>query len=173
VNPDVVQDPVFQQLLIKFDRAGRKLRDAVISMRSFYLHHDKPPAEETTQEKWKSAILSEDAAQKFHNVENAAADLLRYAYELAPHSSSPIHLEEIMKLRIAHQERLKQRMGWGPGEPGPKGIEEKVRIDCGPPVTLILRPEAYEFTNRAKSRKPASEPTSCQDGCAPEDAKDR
>ncbi len=171
VDPDVVQDPVFMHLLIKHERAGRKLRDAVIAMRSFYLKHDASPADETTNEKWKGAILSEDAAQKFQDVESAAADLLRYAYELAPISGQALHMEEVMKSKLAHRKRLRERTGWGKPEVGPKGIEEKVRIDKGPPVTLVFRPEAYEFTKRAKKRKPASKPPSCQSDPEPDSPK--
>jgi hypothetical protein len=155
MDPDVIQDPVFQQLLTAFERINRKFRDAVIAMRSFYLTHHKAPIDESASEKWRGALLAEDASQKFQDVESAAADLLRYAYEICPNNSSPIHLEELMKLKLAHRKRLEERTGWGTGECGPKGIEEQTLIDDGPPVTIVFRPEAYEFTDRARRKKPA------------------
>jgi len=157
VDPDVVQDPIFQDLLIKYERAVRKLRDSVIALRSFYLRHHESPQEESASEKWKGAILSESAAQCHQDIEVAAAQMLRYAFEIAPHDNSPIHMEELMKLKLAHRKRLEERTGWGKGEPGPKGIEEKVRIDEGPPVTVVYKPQAYPYTDRAQRRKPAIE----------------
>ena len=165
VDPDVVQDPVFQVLLLKYERAARKLRDAVIAMRSFYLTHHKTPQEESVSEKWKGAILSETASQCHQDMEDAAAQMLRYAYEIAPHDNSPLHMEEIMRSKLAHRKRLEMRTGWGSTEDGPKGIEEKVRIDEGPPVTLVFKPSAYEFTDRAKRKKPATS----ADGQSPHD----
>ena len=55
---DVVLDPLFEQLLLKYELEGRKLRDAVIAMRSFFLTHHKSPNDESTSEKWRGAILA-------------------------------------------------------------------------------------------------------------------
>lgn len=157
MDPDVIHDPVFQQLLLKYELEARKLRDAVISMRSFFLKHHKSPNDETTTEKWRSAILSEEACQRHLSVESAAADLLRYAFEIAPVSNDALHLEELFKLKLAHRERLKRRSGWGVTKPGPLGIEEKVRIDDGVPITWVINPRNYEFTERARRRREAAE----------------
>jgi hypothetical protein len=159
MDPDIVHDPVFHELLLKFELESRKLRDAVIAMRSFYLTHHKAPKDETTSEKWRGALLSEEAAARYQNVEEAAGQLLRYGFEIAPHSSCPLHMEELLKLKSAHRERVQRRAGWGYTEPHPKGIEEQVQIDDGPPITWVIKPTSYEFTERARRaterRKPA------------------
>ena len=158
MDPAVVHDPVFLELLHRSELASRKLRDAVIAMRSFYLAHKKAPLDESASETWRGAILGEEASARFEAANAAQADLLRYAYELAPHGNSPIHLEEIELLRLAHKKRTERRSGWGTCGPTTKGIEEKARIDPGPPVTLVIRPQHYEFTERAKKAKERAEP---------------
>ena len=150
MDPDVVHDPVFHDLLVKFESAGRKLRESVIAMRSFYLTHHKRPQDETTSEKWRGAVLSEDAAQRHLDVEDAAAQLLRYAFEIAPHSNCDMHLEELYKLKAAHRERLERRTGWGKSAAHPRGIEERVVVDGGPPITLVIDPQHWGYTERAK-----------------------
>ena len=167
MDPDVIHDPVFQQLLLKYEMEARKLRDAVISMRSFYLKHYKAPTEESPSEQWRSAILSEEACHRHQSVESAAADLLRYAFELAPNSNNPIHLEEILMLKLAHKERTERRAGWGKSKPHPKGIEEKVHIDGGPPITWVISPKNYEFTERARKRREGVEPAITEDDLPP------
>lgn len=157
MDPDVIHDPVFQQLLLKYELEARKLRDAVIAMRSFYLKHHVRPIDETTNQKWRGALLGEEAAARHYEVESAAADLLRYAFELAPHNNSPIHLEEIMLLKLAHRTRLAGGGGWGVTKTGPIGIEEKVQIDDGVPITWVINPKNYEFTERARRRRKAAE----------------
>jgi hypothetical protein len=160
MDPDVVHDPVFQALLVKYEIAGRKLRDSVIAMRSFYLTHHKRPHDETPSEKWRGALLGEDAAQRHIDVEDAAAQLLRYAFEIAPHCNDALHLEELYHLKLAHKERLERRTGWGRPEPHPKGIEEKVTIDGGPPITLVIEPKHWDYTERGKraaARKASNE----------------
>jgi len=157
MDPDVIHDPVFQQLLLKYELEARKLRDSVIAMRSFYLKHHKAPADETTTEKWRSAILGEEACQRHQSVESAAADLLRYAFELAPVSNDALHLEELLKLKIIHSERLARGGGWAPPKPSPLGIEEKVYIDDGAPITWVINPKNYSFTERARKRREAAE----------------
>lgn len=158
MDPDVVHDPVFQQLVHKFELESKRLRECVVAMRSFYLKHHKAPQDETTSEKWRGAILGEEAAARHQAVESAAADLLRYAFEIAPINNCPIHLEELYKLKMVHRERLERRGGWGPKTPSPKGIEEKVHIDDGPPVTWVIDPKNYEFTERARKRREKQQP---------------
>jgi len=157
VDPDVIHDPVFQQLLLKYELEARKLRDAVISMRSFYLKHHKAPADETATEKWRSAILGEEACQRHQLVESAAADLLRYAFEISPVSNDALHLEEVLRLKLAHRERLARGGGWARTKASPIGIEEKVYIDDGAPITWVINPRNYQFTERARKRREASE----------------
>lgn len=158
MDPDVVRDPVFQDLLQRHERAGRRLRDAVIAMRSFYLNHHAKPHDETNQEKWRGALLSEEAAQRHIDVEDTAARLLRYAFEIAPYSNCDLHLEEVYKLKLAHRARLDSQKEWGPRKPHPKGIEEAVVIDGGPPITLVIDPKHYEFTDKAKRAKGRKQP---------------
>lgn len=155
MDPDVSHDPVFQHLLTHHELASRKLRDAVAAMRSFYLHHHKSPHEETSSEKWRGSILSEEAAALFQRVEESAAQLLRYAYEIAPIHSDPEHMEEMARLKEAHRERLKGGRSWSGHRKTIRGIEEKVHIDDGPPVTVIIKPSAYDYTDRARRKKPA------------------
>lgn len=155
MDPDISHDPIFQDLLTQHELAGRKLRDAVAAMRSFFLKHTKNPQDESTSEKWRGATLSEEASARFRCVEESAAQLLRYAYELAPKNSSPEHMEELAELRAAHMSRAKHGGGWVSGRSIMRGIEERVIIDDGPPVTIILKPSAYSYSERANRRKPA------------------
>lgn len=156
MDPNIAHDPVFQDLLVKHELAGRKLRDAVALMRSFYLNHEVSPHDETVAKKWRGAILSEEASALFQRVEESAAQLLRYAYEIAPHNNDPDHLEGLRLLRLAHRERLKRGVGWSGHRKTIRGIEEKVRIDDGPPVTVIIKPSAYSYTARARRAKEAA-----------------
>lgn len=149
MDPDVIHDPVYADLAAKLERSSKKLRDAVVAMRSFYLTHHKTPHEESNAERWRGALLSEEACRLHQEVEENAAQLLRYAFEIAPHSSSGLHLEEIMKLKAAHRERLQQRTGYGKKEPHPRGIEERVQVDGGPPLTLVIDPKHWEHTQQA------------------------
>lgn len=158
MDPDVTHDPVYQELVAKYELASRKLRESVIAMRSFYLNHHKKPQEETTSEKWRGAMLSETAAQLHIDVEDAAAQLLRYAFEIAPHSNCDLHLEELYKLKLAHRDRLERRTGWGKPTPHPRGIEERVHVDGGPPVTLVIEPQHWEYTDRAKRARDRKKP---------------
>lgn len=158
MDPDVILDPVFQELLLKLELSTRKLRDAAIAMRSHYLTHDKKPQDEDATEQWRGAILSEEAALTHEAVEDAAAQLLRYAFELAPHSNCALHLEELCKLRLAHEDRLNLRTGWGTPYPHPRGIEERVRTKEGVPLTLVINPSAWEFTEKARRANAAREP---------------
>lgn len=155
MDPDVSHDPIFQDLLTKHELAGRKLRDAVAEMRAFFLKNTSSPSDETTTEKWRGAILSEEASDKFQRVEETAAQLLRYAYELAPKNSTPGHMEELELLRAAHMKRAKYGGGWSSGRRIIRGIEERVIIDDGPPVTIILKPSAWSYSARARRKKPA------------------
>lgn len=156
MNPDVSHDPIFQQLVIQHEVASRKLREAVAAMRSFFLNHHKSPDDENKTEKWRGAALSEEASALFQRVEESAAQLLRYSYEIAPMNSSPEHMEELERLRSAHRERLKRGGGWSGERKTIRGIEEKVHIDDGAPITVIIKPSAYSFTDRSRRRKPAT-----------------
>lgn len=122
-------------------------------MRSFYLSHHKSPDEETTAERWRGALLSEEACKRQQEVEDAAAHLLRYAFEIAPHSNNSIHMEELYKLKLAHHERVERRTGYGRPTPHPKGIEERVQVDGGPPLTLVIHPKHWEYTQRAEQSR--------------------
>jgi len=155
VDPDISHDPVFQQLLTHHELASRKLRDAVAAMRSFYLNHHKSPQAETTSEKWRGSILGEEASALFQRVEESAAQLLRYAYEIAPTNNTSVHMEEMARLKEAHRLRLKGGGLWSGARKTIRGIEEKVLIDDGPPITVIIKPSAYRFTQRARRKKPA------------------
>ena len=175
MDPDVVHDPVYAELVAKHERACRKLRDAVAAMRSFYLTHHKRPLDESSAERWRGALLSEEAVQRHEEAVDAAAQLLRYAFEIAPHSNDGLHMEEILKLKAAHRERLERRTGWGKAAPHPKGIEEKVSVDGGPPITLVIDPKHYDYTERGKRArarregKPAMDP-STQPPAEPEES---
>lgn len=59
-------------------------------------------------------------------------------------------MEEILKLKLAHLKRLEERTGYGKREPHPRGIEEKVSVDGGPPLTLVINPQHWDYTDRAK-----------------------
>lgn len=154
VDPNVIHDPLFQDLLQRQEIASRKLRDAVAALRSFHLSTHKDPQHYTCSEKWRAAHLGENAVHRLEEMREASADLLRYGYEIVPHSSSPEHLEQIQKLREAHEERVKTRTGWKNQRPDQvRGIEEKVQVDGGPPITIVIKPKHYEFTEHYRKRK--------------------
>jgi hypothetical protein len=158
VDPHVTLDPVFQQLLQRHELAGRKLRDSIIALRSFHLSTHKSPADYDIGEKWRSAQLQEAAVHRLEDVRSAADDLLRYGFEIAPHSSCPKHLIMIGELKDAHQERLRST-GWADRPDPVRGIEEQVRVDNGPPITIVIKPKHYEFTEKhrkAQERKSSS-----------------
>jgi len=150
MDPDVVHDPVYAELAARLERASSKLRQAVVAMRSFHMVHHKRPIDESTSERWRAALLEEEACQRHEDVIESAAQLLRYAFEIVPHKNSPLHMEEILKLKAAHRERLERRTGYGKAEPHPRGIEERVRVDGGPPLTLVIDPKHWGFTQRAE-----------------------
>ena len=171
MDPDVVHDPVYAELAAQMERSSRKLRDAVVAMRSWYLTHHKAPKDESSAERWRGALLSEAACAAHEEAVESAAQLLRYAFEIAPHSSSGLHLEEIMLLKAAHRERLERRTGYGRRAPHPRGIEEKVNVDGGPPLTLVIDPKHYDYTERGKRarerRASRGEPAMDQDSSEP------
>lgn len=150
MDPQVVRDPVFQQLLQKHELAGRKLRDAVMALRSFHLAVHKAPADYSSSEKWRAAHLQETAVQRLEDVRSAADDLLRYGFEIAPHSSCPQHMDQIQGLKTAHHERIGSHGGWGEAPEKVRGIEERVQVDNGPPITIVIKPKHYEFTEQHK-----------------------
>lgn len=157
MDPLVIRDPVFQQLLKKHELAARKLRDAVISLRSFTLADDKAPRDYTSSEMCRAAILQETLVERLEDERVAAEELLRYGFELAPHSSSPEHLAAIEVAKAAHKKRLSQD-GWAETTVRPRGFEEQVQVDGGPPVTIVIQPKHYEFTQRAKRARPPQNP---------------
>lgn len=159
MDPHVLQDPVFQELMHKHELAGRRLREAVVAMRSFHLTTHKPPIDYTPSEKWRAAQLGESAAHRLDEVREAAAELLRYAYEIAPHSSCPQHLSEISSLKKAHKERVGRRTGWKHRDPNQvRGIEEQVSVDGGPPITIVIKPKHYEFSERHRRAQERKKP---------------
>jgi hypothetical protein len=141
---------VFQEQLLKAELAAHKLRDAVIALRSYYLTHHKAPSDENLSEQWKSSLLCEAATEAFEASEAAQADLLRYGYELVPRDGTSEQMSLLQELKAAHALRLKLRSGHSESEPHPRGIEEKVSIDSGPPVTVVIHPKHYEFTEKAR-----------------------
>lgn len=156
MDPKVVRDPVFQQLLQRHDLAGRKLRDAVMALRSFHLSVHKAPADYSHSEKWRAAHLAEAAVHRLEEVRSAADELLRYGYEIVPHSSCPQHMGEIKDLKDAHHERIGSG-GWAEAPEKVRGIEEQVQVDHGPPITIVIKPKHYEYTDRhkkAQERRP-------------------
>jgi|3_EtaG_2_1085321.scaffolds.fasta_scaffold00329_39 hypothetical protein len=163
MDPDVIQDPVFQHLLLKLESSQRKLRDSVIALRSFYLTHHKRPLDDTLTEKWRSALLGEKTCQLQQKVEDAVGDLIRYGFEIMPNNNSPSHIEDIMKLKAAHMERLRTQAGWGESDPAALGFEEKVLIDRGPPITITIKPSKWDYTEKAKRAKRARKPAMDQE----------
>lgn len=160
MHPDVLQDPVFQDLLRDYELASRKFRDAIIALRAYHLSHHKSPTDESMGERWRTAHLQNAASAAHDRVEETAAQLLRYGYEIAPHSSCSSHLAEIEQLRNAHKERINRRSGWkeSADQHPHRGIEERVQIDGGPPITIVLRPEHYSFSKRSRRHEPAMDP---------------
>lgn len=153
MDPDVTRDPVYEDLAQRLERSTRKLREAVVAMRSFHLKNPKRPHDLSNAERWREALLSEEACRLHREVEENAAQLLRYAFEIAPHSNNALHMEEILEARMAHEERLRSRGGHGKREPHPRGIEERVDVDGGPPLTLVIDPKHWDYTDRARRVK--------------------
>jgi hypothetical protein len=136
---DVSSDPLFQDLVHRHELAVRRFREDVIRLRAHSLFTEKVP--ETVSERWWMAKLQEAAHHQIDVVKDTAADLLRYAFELVPHSSDEELLAEIARLRAAHRQRLAQRTGWGQAPLQFRGPEELVMVDNGPPVTIVLKQE--------------------------------
>jgi hypothetical protein len=136
---DVFQDPVFQDLVHRHELAVRRLREDVVRLRAHSLSSNGVP--ETVGELWLTAKLQEAAHYQIDAVRDTAADLLRYAFELVPHSADEELLAEIAVLRAAHKQRLAQRTGWGSAPLQLRGPEELVRVDGGPPITIVLKQE--------------------------------
>lgn len=138
---DVLYDPVFQDLVRKHELSVRRLREDVQRLRSYYLSHHKRPAEDSVSERWMAATLQNAAADRLEDVRESAADLLRYGFELAPFASDDDHMAAISAAKAAHMKRLEERTGWGKRPIFPKGPEEQIKVDDGPPLTFILKPE--------------------------------
>lgn len=142
---DVLHDPVFHDLLHQHAKAARRLRDSVLALRAWHLDHVKHPGEETTSEKWRSATLQEDAVRSLEMVKTAAEELLRYGFEMAPHSGETEHITSIRAARSAHRERLKRfSLGKYGSQEASTGPEEKIYVDDGPPLTIVLKPKPPE-----------------------------
>jgi hypothetical protein len=137
---DVLRDPLFQDLVRRHELAVRRLREDVSRLRSHHLDHAKSPAEETLGERWRSASLQIAAKDSFDKVHDTAADLLQYGFGLTPHSADSSYLSEIAALREQHHQRIA-----GPSQNlrplYHRGPEEKVKVDDGPPITIVLRPQ--------------------------------
>ena len=141
---DVLHDPVFHVLMQRHARAARRLRDSVLALRSWHLHHTKHPGEQDIGEKWRSATLQDDVTKSLELVRDAAADLVLYGFEMAPHSDETEHLSEIAAARVAHKKRVEEKTGWGTRAPEAKGPEEQVKAADGPPVTIVLKSKPPE-----------------------------
>lgn len=134
---DVYQDPLFLDLVRRHETAVRRLREDVARLRAHSLSHEKVPTDPGG--KWHAAKLQEAAHHQIDAVRDAAADLLRYAFELVPHSNDPELLADLAALRSAHKQRLAQRTGWGQAPLQLRGPEEKIHVDGGPPLTIVLK----------------------------------
>jgi hypothetical protein len=132
---------MFHDLMQRHSKAARRLRDSVLALRSWHLGHEKHPGEQTVTEKWRTASLQEDVVKSLDMVRDAAEDLLRYGFELAPHSAEHSHIEEIAKRRVAHKKRVEEKTGWGSRPIELRGPEEQVKVDDGPPITIVLKPK--------------------------------
>jgi hypothetical protein len=139
---DVLLDPIFHDLVRRHELAARRLRESVLALRAWHLDHVKHPGEETAGEKWRSASLQNAAHHALDVLRDAAADLVRYGFELAPYSNDDEHRAEIAASREAHRERVEKKTGWGKGLIQFRGPEEKVRVDDGPPITIVLKEAA-------------------------------
>lgn len=150
MDPAVLGDPIFRELLVEYENTGKKLRDAVIALRSFCLR--LPLDQDSVAQQWKVSNLSDDLSSKLVKHQDAAAQLVRYGFELSAHSNDPAHIAEITKLRAAHFDRLLCRPGsLKDSRPVIRGIEEKIDVnDGGPPVTIVIKPQHYDLTDRAK-----------------------
>ncbi len=134
---DVYQDPIFQDLVRRHELAVRRFREDVARLRAHSLDNARIP--DDTGSKWLAAKLQEAAHHQIDAVRESAADLLRYAFELVPYANDPELLEDLAKARAAHKERLAQRTGWGKAPIQLRGPEERVQVDGGPPITIVLK----------------------------------
>jgi hypothetical protein len=155
---DVFYDPDYQALIQQFNKYHRELLDAVIAQRSWHLKNFVSPDEETNQQRMRAALLANATSEKFEALDRVTRDLVRYGYELAPFSNNPKHLAEVAAAIEAQHLRLAQRKGEGRG-PGMKNVvEEKARVDDGPPITLLIDQDAYASAVRRKSRLRGAKP---------------
>lgn len=134
---DVYHDPVFQDLVRRHELAVRRFREDVARLRAHSLSNEQVPADASG--KWLAAKLQESAHHQIDAVRESAADLLRYAFELVPYNADPELLADLAKAREAHRERLAKRMGWGKAPLQLRGPEEKLHVDGGPPITIVLK----------------------------------
>lgn len=137
---DVFLDPIFIDLVRRHELAVRRLREDVARLR---LHHlraaTKGPQEDGLHDRWLAATLQQAAHHQLDVVRETAADLVRYGFELAPHSADPEHLAAISAAKDAHKKRLDERTGYGERRLELRGQEEKVQIDGGAPFTIVLK----------------------------------
>lgn len=158
MDPRILHDPAFHELLKSLEVAAKRLRDTVIALRAFYLDHNKAGHEETQAERWKGALLSSDASAAHEKLEDAAAGLLRYGYELAPHDDSEDHRKQIEHLKEKQYQRILTQRSESTSVEHPRGFEERVHVEEGHPLTLVIRPEYWHYTERAKQTLERKQP---------------
>lgn len=137
---DALYDPIFMDLVHRHETAVRRLREDVARLRAHYLQAaTKGPQEDSLHDRWLAATLQSAAHHQLDLVRESAADLVRYGFELAPHSADPEHLAAISAAKAAHLKRLEERTGYGRRPLELRGPEEKVKLDGGAPFTIVLR----------------------------------
>ena len=136
---DVIHDPMFQELVRHHELAVRRLREDIIRLRAHYLELVKHPSEHSTSERWRGASLQEAVSESLDKVRSSADELVRYGFELAPYGTDAEHLDGVAASRAAHTKRLTERTGWGQKRIELRGPEEKIHVDGGPPITIVLK----------------------------------
>ena len=87
MEPKARLDPVYQDLVTRLELSTRKLRESVARLRDYHSSNPKLPIDETTHEKWQSAILGNEAQKTLEDLICSANHLLRYGFEVAPYGS--------------------------------------------------------------------------------------
>jgi hypothetical protein len=135
---DIAQDPEFVELEKKLLEAVRAFRRANLELRAAYLEGG-PPARAT------AADLQGRAHQALHAAQDAIAGAARYGWALTPASGTVEETGRIAAERAAQQARLAARRV----DPL-KVVEERIALDDGSSVTIVLKGDGRTRTRKAE-----------------------
>lgn len=137
---EVALDPLFHEKLRAFELSCRRFRQAVADLRYFHYHHTGSPAELSTTEKWRSALLQEAVCTAQTDLESAVSDMTHYGFGLSSVSGVVGHLSSIEFERQSQQKRIEGSGAFSRTLVGNAGKEEiLLQGPDGEVFTVILR----------------------------------